>query len=188
LCCNKFYFFHLSNFSESTFTDTPYSLNDYAMEIDMVLDKLAIENANFVGHSAGGRIVLYYTAYNQSRVRNLALLNAAGLKHPDATERMVERARHYFTKLNSVTEPEEKILRETFKNLYNAHITDYLPLIKNPVLIIWGRLDKTISVSRAYTFKEHLPHAELVIYDDLGHDTLSDPRVVHKLLHFINDI
>lgn len=188
LCCNKFYFFHLSNFSESTFTDMPYSLNDYASEINAILDNLEIEKANFIGHSAGGRIVLYYTAYNQNRVRKLALLNAAGLKHPDATDRMVGKAKHYFTKYNSVSDPEEKILRETFKNLYNAHITDHLPLIKNPILIIWGKLDKTINVSRAYTFKKHLPHAELVIYDDLGHDTLSDSRVVDKLLRFINDI
>lgn len=41
--------------------------------------------------------------------------------------------------------------------------------IKAPVLIIWGADDQLIHASAATTFKEQLPQAETVIFNDVGH-------------------
>jgi 4,5:9,10-diseco-3-hydroxy-5,9,17-trioxoandrosta-1(10),2-diene-4-oate hydrolase len=46
---------------------------------------------------------------------------------------------------------------------------DALPTIKTPVLIIWGRQDRTISVQHAYRAAQRIPTAEIVIYDRCGH-------------------
>jgi 4,5:9,10-diseco-3-hydroxy-5,9,17-trioxoandrosta-1(10),2-diene-4-oate hydrolase len=46
---------------------------------------------------------------------------------------------------------------------------DALPTIKAPVLIVWGRQDRTIPVSHAYRAAQRLPSAEVVIYDECGH-------------------
>jgi pimeloyl-ACP methyl ester carboxylesterase len=46
---------------------------------------------------------------------------------------------------------------------------DSLPGIKAPVLIVWGRQDRTISVQHAYRAAQRIPGAEIVIYDKCGH-------------------
>ena len=53
--------------------------------------------------------------------------------------------------------PEEELL-------WNA-----LPEIKPPVLIVWGRQDRTISVRHAYFAAQRIPSAEIVVYDRCGH-------------------
>jgi len=44
-----------------------------------------------------------------------------------------------------------------------------LPTIQAPVLIVWGRQDRTISVQHAYRAAQRIPTAEIVIYDQCGH-------------------
>jgi pimeloyl-ACP methyl ester carboxylesterase len=46
---------------------------------------------------------------------------------------------------------------------------DALPGIQQPVLIIWGRQDRTISVHHAYRAAQRIPSSEVVIYDRCGH-------------------
>jgi pimeloyl-ACP methyl ester carboxylesterase len=48
--------------------------------------------------------------------------------------------------------------------LWNA-----LPGIKAPVMIVWGRQDRTISVRHAYAAAQRIPSSEIVIYDRCGH-------------------
>jgi len=51
----------------------------------------------------------------------------------------------------------------------NELLWDALPGIKAPVLIVWGRQDRTIPVRHAYRAAQRLPSAEVVIYDECGH-------------------
>ena len=44
-----------------------------------------------------------------------------------------------------------------------------LDAIEMPTLIIWGDQDLLIPVAAAHAFKERIPHAELVIYENVGH-------------------
>jgi pimeloyl-ACP methyl ester carboxylesterase len=46
---------------------------------------------------------------------------------------------------------------------------DALPGIKAPVLIVWGRQDRTLSVHHAYRAAQRIPSAEIVVYDQCGH-------------------
>jgi pimeloyl-ACP methyl ester carboxylesterase len=46
---------------------------------------------------------------------------------------------------------------------------DALPGIKRPVLIIWGRQDRTISVRHAYRAAQRIPGSEVIIYERCGH-------------------
>ena len=46
---------------------------------------------------------------------------------------------------------------------------DALPGIQRPVLIIWGRQDRTISVRHAYRAAQRIPSSEIIIYDRCGH-------------------
>jgi 4,5:9,10-diseco-3-hydroxy-5,9,17-trioxoandrosta-1(10),2-diene-4-oate hydrolase len=46
---------------------------------------------------------------------------------------------------------------------------DRLPGIRAPVLIVWGRQDRTLPVRHAYRAAQRMPGSELVIYERCGH-------------------
>lgn len=55
-------------------------------------------------------------------------------------------------------------------NLGGLAATDeILSAIKVPTLILWGEKDQLINVSAAHKFKAAIPHAELIIYPNVGH-------------------
>ncbi|RMG61675.1 MAG: alpha/beta hydrolase [Bacteroidetes bacterium] len=47
--------------------------------------------------------------------------------------------------------------------------TPKLPRIETPTLILWGEKDAWLPVDDAYRFLHALPHAELIIYEGIGH-------------------
>jgi 4,5:9,10-diseco-3-hydroxy-5,9,17-trioxoandrosta-1(10),2-diene-4-oate hydrolase len=48
-------------------------------------------------------------------------------------------------------------------------VWEHLPALRMPVLVVWGRQDRTLPVSHAYRAAHRIPGAELVIYDRCGH-------------------
>ena len=50
-----------------------------------------------------------------------------------------------------------------------GNLWERLPGLRQPVLIAWGRQDRTISVQHAYRAAYRVPDAQLVIYDRCGH-------------------
>ena len=60
-------------------------------------------------------------------------------------------------------------MREVLVNTVNLDITDEVRKIKCPTLIIWGTLDKAVSVESAYELEKLIPDAGVVIYDGCTH-------------------
>ena len=60
------------------------------------------------------------------------------------------------------------LLLVVFVNLLRGEFA-LVPGLDHPVLIAWGRQDRTISVQHAYRAAYRIPGAELVIYDNCGH-------------------
>ncbi len=61
--------------------------------------------------------------------------------------------------------------------------------LKTPVLVVWGKYDRFISVKLAYEIAEKLPHAKLEIIDKSGHYVHMDtPReLVQVLTKFLGE-
>jgi pimeloyl-ACP methyl ester carboxylesterase len=68
-------------------------------------------------------------------------------------------------------------------------LSERLPLIACPTLIVWGTRDRLISVRDAARFAEAIPGARKVIYEDTGHMAmLEQPAGFNALLRdFISD-
>lgn len=58
-----------------------------------------------------------------------------------------------------------------------AEFAARLEAIEMPTLIIWGDQDLLIPVAAAHTLKAHIPHAELVIYENVGHVPMEEVPV-----------
>ena len=46
---------------------------------------------------------------------------------------------------------------------------DALPELKVPILVVWGRQDRTLPVQHAYRAAQRMPAAEVLLYDHCGH-------------------
>jgi pimeloyl-ACP methyl ester carboxylesterase len=61
-----------------------------------------------------------------------------------------------------------KTVRSWNQNL--RRLEESLPKIQEiPILLIWGRKDRAVSVRSAFAMHQHLPHSQLVILENAGH-------------------
>jgi len=79
------------------------------------------------------------------------------------TDEMIDRYYDLFTFRDN---------QESFFRLVNSKFVDRtrrLKEIQHPTLIMWGEQDAWVSIEDAYIFRDRIPNAELLIYEDLGH-------------------
>ena len=74
------------------------------------------------------------------------------------------------------------------KSMYKPNILG-LPSITKPVLVIWGRQDKIISVEHADVAAKNLPDAKVRIFDNCGHFPMLEHTQTFNelLLEFLNN-
>ena len=61
------------------------------------------------------------------------------------------------------------VLRETMKTILNEDMSQLLPNIKVPTLLIWGTNDKDTPISDAKKMENLIPDSGLVEYKNSGH-------------------
>ena len=68
--------------------------------------------------------------------------------------------------------------------------TELLPMLKVPVLLVWGDRDRMIPVAHARAAVEHLPEARLVVFERAGHfPHLDQPEMFVELIReFAHDL
>ena len=70
---------------------------------------------------------------------------------------------------------------EAFFALVNGRFKDntrHLKKILQPTLIQWGERDTWLPLDNAYRFLADIPHAELIIYEDIGHVPMEEVPVI----------
>jgi pimeloyl-ACP methyl ester carboxylesterase len=67
-------------------------------------------------------------------------------------------------------------LRPTFVKLVNEDLTELLPDIKAPTLLIWGEADDATPLADGRTMERLIPDAALIVFPGAGHYSyLDDP-------------
>lgn len=66
--------------------------------------------------------------------------------------------------------------------------TDLLKDIKTPTLILWGKEDLLIDVKYAEEFRQNMPNASLIIYDEVGHVPMEEIPIqsVNDVVQFLH--
>jgi pimeloyl-ACP methyl ester carboxylesterase len=82
-----------------------------------------------------------------------------------------------------------RIIR-TSKKTQNSYVTDLLPQINVPALLIWGREDNVTPPNVAEDFQRMLPDARLVYLSQCGHAPMMEkPKEFNEALgHFIINV
>ena len=69
------------------------------------------------------------------------------------------------------------MMRRILSRVVNEDLTDRLPLVKVPVLLVWGENDTATPLSDARTMERLIPDAGLVSFPGCGHYSFLDNPV-----------
>lgn len=188
----------LPGFGESTEPDEVWGVDDYTRLLEKFVNKLGLVSPVLIGHSFGGRISILYASRNE--VSKVILVDSAGIKprRPlryyikvysyklskrlvrmvmtrEAAERRIEQMRNKrgSADYNSATPRMKAILSKAV----NEDLTDRLPLIKAPTLLVWGDKDTATPISDARKMEKLVPDAGLVVFEGAGHYSFLDNPV-----------
>ena len=171
-----------------------YTINDYVKWANREIPDGAIA----LGHSNGGRILLNLCSKKPEKLKDLILLDAAGVYEPSARKRFVEKMAKIgkplkkipildkaFHKLTGSTDysraPEN--MKKTLANMLASDKELDFTRVETPTFILWGKKDTTTPPRQATAMYEKLPHAELKFYANWTHAPyISDPEGLARTL------
>jgi pimeloyl-ACP methyl ester carboxylesterase len=185
----------LPGFGESEPPQQAWDVDSYARFMVHFLDELAVERAHLVGHSHGGRVSIALAADEPQRVGRLLLVDSAGippkrgfryrrrvavakLGRAIATiggrpgRRLQERMRARVASRDYLEASEA--MRGTFRAVIAADLSDRLPRIAAPTLLVWGDEDDDTPLWMAERMEALIPDAGLVVLDGAGHYSYAD--------------
>lgn len=184
----------LPGFGQSTKVALP-SLDAFTDWLARLLDHLRVPSAHVVAHSFGGMICLAFLGKHPQRVRSLVLSDAVGLgpytggefQQRIAAARTRDEIREalrlnfhnpafivdpivegYYAYLNQPGVPELLAELNGRRPTWEASVAPYLDAIRLPLLVLWGRNDRSVPVGNAERLRR-VPGARTVIFDDCGH-------------------
>lgn len=178
------------------FTDCAVSL------IDSLARELHFKRVSLIGHSFGGRIIIKMVTRRSLpfEVDKLVLIDSAGIRHanasvskktarfkriknfwtnspfagiaPDFSQKMLEKAKYKFGSADyRAASPR---MRECLVKAVNEDLTDLLPLIQKPTLLIWGDRDTATPLEDAELMQKLIPDAGLCVLEGAGHFSYAD--------------
>ena len=177
---------------KSPLPEKPLELDDYTNLVVGFCRYLKIENPIIFGHSNGGRVTLSMLGQGLTTAEKVVLFGSAGLKSKASpkkiikikafktakffltlpivknyTEELLNKTRQYFGSSDYNNAPE--VMRKTLVSLVNSDISELLPNIKSPTLLIWGSNDTAVPVSDAKKMEKLIPDAGLCVLEGCGH-------------------
>ena len=170
----------------------PLELEDYTNLVVGFCRYLKIENPIIMGHSNGGRVTLALLGQGLLSAEKIVLFGSAGIKAKTTlkktlkikafktakffltlpvvknyTEDLLSKTRQFFGSSDYNNAPE--VMRKTLVSLVNSDISDLLPNIKCPSLLIWGSNDTAVPLSDAKKMEKLIPDAGLCVLEGCSH-------------------
>ena len=176
----------LPGFDEKNPLKRPFSVEDYALWLDMYLDSHNIKNPILVGHSNGGRIAIHYAAHYEN-ISKLVLIASAGIPDPSKDFKKAvfkalaksgkkalklvnnEKLAGFFQKILYKAARESDyvnaapIMKKTMENILKYDAREDLGNIPVPALLIWGQADTATPVWMGHTMKKMIRASQIKI-------------------------
>lgn len=155
-----------------------WNIYTYVSMVISLCEHLKINEADFLGHSFGGRIAIILSCVRRSLVHLCILVDSAGLKPKRSIKYKLNLS---FYKLNRKlglpvkdrSSADYKALspamKETFKSIVNTHLDNYAKHMKTCTLIVWGKNDKETPLYMAKRFNKLIKDSRLEIIENGGH-------------------
>ena len=176
----------LPGFGKSDKPRIDYTLDFYCAVIDTLLRERGIKRVNLVGHSFGGHLAVYFSLHRAERVKNLILVDAAGIQEFTPQQRQFILSQYDVQKLSNPNPNELRFgLQMGFvkwEDTYEKTVQERIALSKSPEYrdyafavnkCVIAMLDKNVT-----TELPNLKVPTLIIWG--AKDALVSPRVAQE--------
>lgn len=189
----------MPGFGKTTEPSFPYSIEDYAGFVSLLLCKLGVTKAHLIGHSHGGRTVLELATSENCgfEIGKIVLLDSAGIPVKKKLSKRIRIKTYKFLK-NVVSfslvkrifpdaldrlkkifgsadyAAASEIMRQSMVKVLPCDYTEKLSLIKNSTLLIWGENDKDTPISCAKVLENGISDCGLVTVPNAGHFSFAE--------------
>jgi pimeloyl-ACP methyl ester carboxylesterase len=185
----------LPGFGESAPPPVAWDVDAYMRFMVDFLDQLGVARAHLVGHSHGGRVSIALASAHPDRVGRLLLVDSAGLRPKRGWRyrrrvavaklgravakvggppgrRLQERMRARVASRDYLEA--SGTMRDTFRAVIAEDLSERLPRIAAPTLLVWGELDEDTPLWMGRRMEELIPDAGLVVLEGAGHYSYAD--------------
>lgn len=176
----------------------PWGVPEYAEMVRNFIENQNIKNCDVIGHSFGGRVIIYLSSKYKDLFNKIILTDSAGIKPKFSLKRTIKiysyKIAKYFYKIIMPKDKYEKkleemrkkrgssdysklqsdVLRQTFNKVINLDLTPNLKEIQNSVLLIWGDSDKDTPLYMAKIMEKNIKDSGLVVLENAGHFSYLD--------------
>jgi pimeloyl-ACP methyl ester carboxylesterase len=165
---------------------------DVAAVMQQFLNRLGLTAITLVGLGFGGWLAAEMAACNETRLRQLVLVGAAGLRPPDGEiqDQFLSAAGEYIrsgfadpaafeSTFGAIPSAEQELAwdihREVIARItWKPYMVSYqLPALLTgltvPTLVVWGAQDKIVPLSAGERYARLIPGARLVVLEGAGH-------------------
>jgi pimeloyl-ACP methyl ester carboxylesterase len=159
-----------------------WDTTQYADRVVAYMDEQGIDKTDLLGHSLGGRISMRLAHKYPDRVRSIIMINSAGLQSKKTWQKSwrskwIKTLRGackiapinqkalldwHSQKYGSRDYLNAGQLRSTLVKTVNEDVTDIVPQIKAPVLLLWGEADTETPVEMAHRYHRLFPNSQLI--------------------------
>ncbi|RKZ90045.1 MAG: alpha/beta hydrolase [Candidatus Parabeggiatoa sp. nov. 1] len=191
----RVYSLDLPGFGKSDPPPESWGTAEYTHLVQQFIHELGIKNPIIMGHSFGGRIAIRLALIET--IHKLILVDSAGIKPKRKLNyylkvyayKLLKNVaqlpilKHVFKKmLESVQKKAGSkdyqnasgVMRTTLIKVVNEDLTELLPQIKAPTLLMWGENDQATPVSDGQLMEQLIPDAGLVVLKNAGHFSYLD--------------
>jgi pimeloyl-ACP methyl ester carboxylesterase len=188
----------LPGFGFSSLPPRVWGISDYAQFTLRLLERVGWQRAHLLGHSHGGRVSIAVAAQTPDVVDRLILVDSAGIRPPrtralrlrglvarNARRVLSHRlagargARYLdalYRQLGMSDYASAGPLRATFVRIVNEDLTQLLPRIAAPTLVVWGADDNETPLWMGRQMAIDIPNATLMVLANAGHFSYIDAR------------
>ncbi len=183
----------MPGFGESEEPKEPWCVDDYVDFVLKFLEDYSPKKLTLLGHSFGGRVIIKMCSRELPfEIDKVILVDSAGVKpkktfkqktkqsiykatkniySSSAVQKMFPEALENLRRKNGSADynAASPIMRQTLVKVVNEDLTELMPNMKMPVLLIWGTLDDATPLSDALIMEKLMPEAGLVKFEGAGH-------------------
>lgn len=172
-----------------------WGVPEYALMLTKLLDRMGLCRPVLIGHSFGGRVILYAVGALKYPAERLVLIDSAGIKQAPAKRRsgfaaakrlaaflpkkyreaLLAKARRKYGSADYLAA--EGVMREVLVKTVTLDLAGLLPDIENEALLIWGSEDTATPVSDGRKMAELMQNAHIEVIDGAGHYSFLDAPI-----------
>ncbi len=181
-------------FGKSDEPTSPWRVDDYADFVAGFCKAMGIEKTILVGHSFGCRVIIKLLSRENCPVdvKQVILTGAAGIKPPQSGAAKKKASAYQRGKAFLSTPIMKKLFPNALEKLRSKHgsadyraaspmmrqvlvktvnedLSHLLPLVKQEVLLIWGRNDDATPISDGERMEKEMQNAGLAVIENAGH-------------------